>query len=58
MRELKLHRIQGIVRTENAPSIAVLKKNSYTEEGILKLYPFGKEFHNVVILAIVNENNL
>lgn len=58
MKELKLHRIQGIVRTENYPSVAVLKKNGYIEEGILKLYPFGKEFHNVIILAIVDENNL
>lgn len=58
MRELKLHRIQGIVRTKNTPSIAVLKKNGYREEGILKLYPFGKEFHNVSILAIVDKNNL
>lgn len=58
MRELKLHRIQGIVRTENEASIAVLKKNGYKEEGILKLYPFGKEFYNVVMLAIVDENNL
>lgn len=34
------------------------KLNGYIEEGSLKLYPFGKEFHNVVILAIVDENNL
>ena len=58
IQELKLHRIQGLVRTENAASVSVLKKNGYIEEGILRLYPFGKEFHNAVILAIVNENNL
>lgn len=58
MYELRLHRIQGLVRVENTPSILVLKKNGYHEEGVLRLYPFGKEFHNAVMLAIINENNL
>lgn len=56
--ELKLHRIQGIVRVRNLSSIAVLKKNGYKEEGILRRYPFGREFHDVVMLAIVDEDNL
>ncbi len=58
LKELRLHRIQALVRTENLASRAVLKKNNYVEEGILRLYPFGKEFHDTVILAIVKENNL
>lgn len=58
MKELKLHRIQGIVRTENISSIKVLKKCGYVEEGILNLYPFGKKFYNVVMLAIVDAHNM
>ena len=58
IQKLKLHRIQGLVRTENIASILVLKKNGYIEEGRLRLYAFGKEFHNAVILAIVNKDNL
>lgn len=58
MNELKLHRIQGLVRTENIASIRVLEKCGYQREGVLRKYPFGREFHDAVMLAIVNENNL
>lgn len=58
LNDLKLHRIQGLVRVENAPSIRVLEKNGYLKEGILRKYPFGKEFHDAVMLAIINEKNL
>jgi ribosomal-protein-alanine N-acetyltransferase len=44
-------RIQGLVRVENKSSIRVLEKNGYMQEGILHYYPFGREFHDVVMLA-------
>ena len=46
-------KIQGIVRIENQVSIRVLEKNGYLREGLLHYYPFGCEFHEVVMLAIV-----
>ena len=52
--ELKLKRIQGVVRKENQASIRVLEKNGYVQEGLLHYYPFGREFHDVVILAKIN----
>ena len=54
MNELGLKRIQALVRTENQASIRVLEKNGYVQEGLLHYYPFGREFHDVVILAKVN----
>ena len=33
--------------------ISVLEKNGYLQEGILRHYPFGREFHDAVMLAIV-----
>lgn len=52
--ELGLIRIQGLVKKENQASICVLEKNGYVQEGLLHYYPFGREFHDVVILAKVN----
>lgn len=52
--ELRLKRIQGIVRKENLASIRVLEKNHYIQEGLLHYYPFGREFHDVVIMAKLN----
>lgn len=51
--ELGLRRIQGLVHIENKASIRVLEKCGYSQEGILHHYPFGQEFHDVVMLAIV-----
>ena len=51
--ELGLARIQGLVRIENQASIRVLEKNGYLREGLLHHYPYGREFHDVVMLAIV-----
>lgn len=51
--ELGLVRIQGLVMEENHASIRVLEKNGYIKEGLLRHYPFGREFHNVVMLAII-----
>lgn len=53
LQELRLKRIQGIVHIENKASAHVLEKNGYQREGILHHYPFGREFHDVVMLAIV-----
>ena len=53
LNELGLKRIQGLVMVENQASIRVLERNGYIREGLLHNYPFGREFHNVVILAIL-----
>lgn len=53
LNELGLRRIQGVVHVENEASMRVLEKNGYQREGTLHCYPFGREFHDVVILAIV-----
>lgn len=55
---LKLHRIQAAVMPDNVPSLKVLKKAGFIEEGLLKKYLFGKEFHDTVMLATVREENL
>lgn len=56
--ELKLHRIQAAVMPDNISSLKVLEKAGFVEEGILKKYQFGKEFHDTVMLAAVREENL
>lgn len=55
LNELGLKRIQGIVHIENSASRRVLEKNGYLLEGILHHYPFGREFHDVAMLAIVKD---
>ncbi|GIO44345.1 GNAT family N-acetyltransferase [Paenibacillus apis] len=55
---LRLHRIQALVMSENIPSIKVLRKAGFSEEGILKKYLIGKEFHDTVMLAAIREQNL
>lgn len=39
---------------ENIASIRVLEKNGYEKEGVLRCYPFGREFHNIVMMSIIN----
>ena len=51
MEELGLSRIQGMVMVDNQASVRVLEKNGYVKEGVLHHYPFGREFHDVVMLA-------
>lgn len=53
LEELGLRRIQGLVHIENTASARVLEKNGYQREGVLHCYPFGREFHDVIMLAIV-----
>lgn len=53
LNDLGLRRIQGVVHIENGASMRVLEKNGYQREGTLRCYPFGREFHDVVMLAIV-----
>ncbi|MDE7219914.1 MAG: GNAT family N-acetyltransferase [Oscillospiraceae bacterium] len=57
-KDLKLHRIQAAVRPENAASLRVLEKSGFQQEGLLRKYYFGKEFHDTVMLAAVREENL
>lgn len=56
--ELKLHRIQATVMPDNTPSLKVLEKAGFVEEGVLKKYMFGREFHDTIMLAAVREENL
>lgn len=56
--ELKLHRIQALVMPDNIYSIKALKRLGFEEEGLLRKYPFGKEFHDAVMLAIVAKQNI
>lgn len=58
LNELGLRRIQGVVHVENRPSMRVLEKNGYLREGILHHYPFGREFHDVIMLAIVKRSDI
>jgi len=53
LNQLGLKRIQGLVHINNEASVRVLEKNGYVQEGILHHYPFGREFHDTVMLAIV-----
>lgn len=53
LKELGLRRIQGLVHVKNIASARVLEKNGYLQEGTLRHYPFGREFHDVIMLAIV-----
>lgn len=52
---LKLHRIQAAVLPENTASRKVLQTVGYEQEGVLRKYLFGREFHDTVMLAIVRE---
>lgn len=58
LNELGLRRIQGVVHIENEASMRVLEKNGYLREGTLHHYPFGREFHDVVMLAIVKRSDI
>lgn len=56
--DMKLHRIQALVMPDNIYSIKALKGLGFAEEGLLRKYLFGKEFHDTVMLAIVVERNM
>lgn len=58
MEDLKLHRIQALVMPDNIYSVKALKGLGFLEEGLLHKYPFGKEFHDAVMLAIIEEQNI
>ena len=55
LNDLGLRRIQGLVHVENGASMRVLEKSGYLREGTLHYYPFGREFHDAVMLAIVKQ---
>ena len=56
--DLKLHRIQAMVMPKNIASLNVLRNAGFQEEGVLRKYYFGKEFHDAVMLATIREENL
>lgn len=58
LKDLGLHRIQATVMPENTASVRVLEKAGYQKEGLLRKYLMGKEFHDAVMLAVVDETNL
>ncbi len=53
---LGLHRVQASVVPENSASVAVLKKNGFQEEGLLRQGNFGNEFRDTLILAILRDD--
>lgn len=55
LNDLGLRRIQGLVHVENGASMRVLEKSGYLREGTLHYYPFGREFHDAVMFAIVKQ---
>jgi ribosomal-protein-alanine N-acetyltransferase len=50
---LGLHRVQAYVRPENTASLRLLAKVGFCEEGRLRQYDFGNEFHDVVMLSML-----
>jgi len=58
LNELYLHRIQAFVLPQNKASVRVLEKNGYEQEGVLRKYHFGKEFHDTAVLSVVREENI
>ncbi len=55
--KLNLHRIEGIVCSENIPSLKLLEKNNFMKEGILKdkIYNFvDKRYEDGIIYSIIN----
>lgn len=58
LEKLKLHRIQALVMPDNIYSVKALRGVGFMEEGLLRKYPFGKEFHDAVMLTIVVEENM
>ena len=56
--DLKLHRIQATVMPNNEASLKVLNNAGFQEEGLLRKYYFGKEFHDAFMMAIIREENL
>lgn len=48
---LKLHRIQALVLPENAASIKALRKSGFVEEGVLRNFPFGSGYFDVVTMS-------
>jgi len=56
--DLKLHRIQALVMPDNIYSIKALKRAGFAEEGLLRKYPFGSEFHDAVMLSVIVKHNM
>lgn len=55
---LGLHRIQATVLPDNIYSIKLLKRIGFAEEGLLRKYDYGKEFHDTLMLSILKDDYL
>ncbi len=53
----ELNRIEATVMLENTPSMALLEKLGFIEEGVLREFGFWKgEFHNLKILSLLKRD--
>ena len=54
--ELNLNRIEAIVGPENAPSLRLMEKNGFVQEGRLrKHYPAGDGFEDSLVFGLLRE---
>lgn len=55
--QLKLHRIEALVGSENIPSLKIIKNNHFTQEGVLRqhFYVDGKYEDSIVFSLLHNE---
>jgi [ribosomal protein S5]-alanine N-acetyltransferase len=52
--ELALNRIGAVVYPENEPSLRLLKKLSFTEEGLLRDYMYqSNQYHDTIVLSLL-----
>ncbi len=51
--DLNLHRIQACVLPQNIASLHLLEKLGFQQEGLLRQYDYGNEFHDVLMLSIL-----
>lgn len=56
--KLHLHRVQAFVLPQNPASCHVLEKTGFKEEGLLRKYDFGHEFHDCLVFAAIREENM
>lgn len=53
---LMLHRIQATVLPQNIYSLKILNKIGFVEEGLLRMYDYGKEFKDTIMLSILSSD--
>lgn len=54
---LGLRRIQAAVLPENPASLRVLEKAGFIREGRMRNHPFGREIHDIVMTAVIRDND-